>query len=258
MRRWLLIAGFSLVAGPALAQMSGNVDRLKADLHGENLDRAVAAASALGSLKTPPARDALVGALQLGCPPKLLTALLEALGQHKSDDTIPLLKLFAHNRTPEIRVAALQALGRNESPQTVGPLIDALGDSNPMVRASAARMLGDRQEKRAESALFMLVKRKDVSAAAPLGKVAGVETAKNLGELIGEVPDRAIALAYGEMLKRKEFGPDPLRMQIVKALGKLPGSDATTALVEYIASVPPKDIRLSKKMAERLLAGRQK
>ena len=84
-------------AAPAQAQMTGNVDRLKADLHGVDLDRAVAAASALGSLKDARARDALLGALTLGAPPKLLTALIEALGLRHHQMTVE------HDDTPAIR-----------------------------------------------------------------------------------------------------------------------------------------------------------
>ncbi len=59
------------------------------------------------------------------------------------------------------------------------------------------------------------------------------------------------------MIKRKDFGPDPLRTEVVKTLGKIPGADSTAALVEYIASIPPKEVRLSKKTAEKLLEARQ-
>ena len=246
-------------AGPAAAQMTGNVDRLKADLHGENLDKAVAAASALGSLGgNAAARDALMGGLQLGAPPKLLSALIEALGLHKSAVTLDLLRHFAGNRTPTIRVAALKAIGVIQHKRVAAILIDALGDSNPMVRARAARILGELKLRRAESALFKMLKRGDGSAAEPLGIVGGVETAKKLAELIGEIPDKSVASAFGAMLKRKDFGPDPLRNEVVKALGKIPGAEATAALVEYVASVPPKEARPSKKTAEKLLETRQK
>ena len=261
MRRLLVICWIAaglLAARPASAQMTGNVDRLKADLHGVDLDRAVAAASALGSLKDSRARDALMGALQLGAPPKLVNALLEALGQHKDPKTVDLLRHYANNRNVTIRVTALKALGQIPSPAVARILIDALGDSNPMVRARAARLIGNLKYTKAQRSLFKMLKRGDKSAAGPLGKVGGVEAAKQLAELIGTLAGSAIANAFGEMLKRKDFGPDPLRLQVVRALGKIPDAEATVALVEYIASVPPKEIRLSKKIAERIVAGRQK
>jgi len=255
--RFVLLAVLALPAS-ALAQMTGNVDKLKADLHGDNLDRAVAAASALGSLKDAQALDALVGALQLGAAPQLTVALLEAIELHKSPKSIDLLRHFAMNRRAEIRAAAVKAVGVIEDPRVAPILIDALGDSSPIVRARAARLLGDRNERKAEKALFKMLRRGDKTAAAPLGIVGGVETAKQLGELIGELPDAAVATAFGTMLKRKDFGPDPLRTEVVKALGKIPGADATAALVEYVASVPPKEVRISKTAAEKILEGRQK
>jgi HEAT repeat protein len=242
----------------ASAQMTGNVDKLKADLHGDNIDRAVAAASALGSLKNAEALDGLMGALQLGTPPKLTLAVLEAIEAHKNPKSIDLLKTFAIHRRPEIRTAALRALGSIESPKVVAVLIDSLGDSNPMVRAQAARILGERKEAKAEKPLFKMLRRGDGSAAGPLGTVGGVETAKQLAELIGELSDTALSIALGTMLKRKDFGPDPLRTEVVKALGKIPGPEATSAIVEYIASVPSKEVRISKQTAEKQLEGRQK
>jgi HEAT repeat protein len=246
------------LSGSASAQMTGNVDRLKADLHGDNLDRAVAAASALGSLTSGAARDALMGALQLGAPPKLMVAMIEALGLHKSTKTIDLLSHFSLNRRGEVREAALRALGGINHQETVRVLIRALGDSNPIVRARAARLLGERKERRAETPLFKMLKRGDRSAAVPLGIVAGAETAKGLGELLGQVPDGAIVAALGAMLKRADFGPDALRTEVVKTLDKIPGVDATAALVEYVSSVPEKELRMSKNLAEKVLQGRKK
>jgi len=261
MRQLMRISLLALLcAWPGLgrAQMTGNVDKLKADLHGDNLDRAVAAASALGSLKDAEALDALVGALQLGSPPKLTLALLEALELHKSAKTIDLLRHFATNRRADVRIGSIKAVGAIEDPRGSAILIKALGDASPMVRAKAARLLAERKERKAERPLFKMLRRGDKSAAAPLGAVGGVETAKQLAELIGELPDVAVATALGAMLKRSDFGPDPLRDEVVKALGKIPGTDATAALVEYVASIPPKEARRSKATAEKLLEGRQK
>lgn len=243
----------------ARAQMTGNVEKLKADLHGDNVDRAVAAASALGSLKGDAAAiDALMGALQLGAPPKLTVALIESIALHKSAKSLDLVRHFVTNRRAEIRVAAVNAVGSVEDPRVATILIATLGDSSPMVRARAARLLAELKERRAEKPLFKMLRRGDKAAARPLGTVGGVETAKQLAELIGELPDAAIATALGTMLKRGDFGPDPLRVEVVKALGKIPGADATAALVEYVASVPAKEVRISKAKAEKLLEERQK
>lgn len=249
----LLALGFS---APAWAQMTGNVDRLKADLHGVDLDRAVAAASALGSLKDARARDALLGALTLGAPPKLLTALIEALGLQQDDKALNMLRHYSGHRNVAVRSAALSALSKLKHKQVPMILISSLGDSHPMVRAKAARLLGDRKEIRAQRALFKMLRKGDKSAAVPLGKVGGVEAAKQLAEMMGEVDKDSIARALGEMLKRKDFGPDPLRLQVVKTICKIAGVAATAALTEYIAS--QKTVTISKRIAERCVANRQK
>lgn len=257
-----IVIGAALVAlAPSLAsgQMSGNIEKLKNDLHGPDLDRAVAAASALGSLKNAEAREALMGALQLGAPPKLTLAIIEALGQLAHPDTINLLRHFARYRRQAIRVAAVAALAKLTDDKRVVPiLIDALGDSSPMVRAKAARVLGERKERRAERPLFLLLTKGDKSAAKPLGVVGGTNTAIRLSELIDDLPPSVLATTFGTMLKRKDFGPDPLRNNVVKTLCKVPGADSTAALVEYIASVPGKEKRLSVKTAKKCIEKRGK
>jgi len=240
------------------AQMTGNVDKLKADLYGDNLNRAVAAASALGSLKSPLALDALMAALQLGTPPQLTNALLEAVALHKNPTSIDLLNAYTKHRRQEIRRGAIKALGSIKDPKVVPILIDALSDSNPMVRARAARILGERKERRAERPLFMMLRRKDTAAAIPLGTVGSVETARHLGELLGELPGHALANALGTMLLRKDFGPDSLRNEVVKALGRISDKESTAALAEYVASIPPSELRLSKNTAKQLLEERKK
>ncbi|MCK5800728.1 MAG: HEAT repeat domain-containing protein [Deltaproteobacteria bacterium] len=251
----VLVLGLGFAA-PARAQMTGNVDRLKADLHGVDLDRAVAAASALGSLKDARARDALLGGLTLGAPPKLLTALIEALGLEGDAKALNLLRHYTEHRNVKVRAAALGAVDRLKAKSVPLILIHALGDSHPMIRAKAARLLGERKELRAQRTLFKLLRKGDKSAAEPLGKVGGVEAAKQLAEMIGEIDNRAIARALGAMLQRKDFGPDPLRLQVVKTLCKLPGVAATAALTEYVAS--QQTVTISKRIAERCIGDRQK
>ena len=252
-----MLALVLLLPCAAHAQMTGNVEKLKADLYGDNLDRAVAAASALGSLKQARALDALMASLQLGTPPKLTSAVLEALELQKSPESIPLLDHYAKHRRQEIRGGALKALGAIESKKVVPILLDALSDSNPMIRAQAARILGDRKERIAERHLLKMMRRKDTSAAVPLGTVGGAQTALNLGEMIGDLPGAALASALGTMLLRKDFGPDPLRTEVVKALGRIRGKEATSYLAEYVASVPPHERRPSKNWAKLILEKRK-
>ena len=262
MRRVLVTATFGLwlaFPGLALGQMTGNIDKLKADVYGDNLDRAVAAASALGSLKKESrALDGLLAALQLGTPPLLTTALLEAVELHKNATSIPVLVQYTRHRRQEIRVAAIKALGAIEDKKVIAILIRSLADSNPMVRARAARILGERKVKAAERPLFLMLKRRDTSASGPLGVIAGPDTARFLGELIGDLPPSALAMSFRTMLLRKDFKPDTLRVEVIKAVGKLPCKESAAVLADYIASVPPKELRMSKNTAKTLLEECQK
>ncbi len=262
MRRALVPSLFFLlvfISPLAHGQMTGNIDKLKADLYGDNLDKAVAAASALGSLKKESrALDGLLAALQLGTPPLLTIALLEAVELHETSTSIPVLERYTKHRRQEIRVAAVKALGAIKDKKVIIILIRALADSNPMVRARAARILGERKERKAERSLFMMLKRRDTSAASPLGIIAGPDTARHLGELIGDLPGGALANAFRTMLLRKDFKPDTLRDEVVKAVGRLSCKESAAVLADYIASVPPKELRMSKNTAKALLEECQK
>ena len=66
------------------------------------------------------------------------------------------------------------------------------------------------------------------------------------------VDDNVVASALGEYIKREDVA-DGLRVDVVRTIGHLSGAAATTALVEYIASVPAKDDRPSKKEAQKLV-----
>ncbi len=250
-----------LISPLAHGQMTGNIDKLKADLYGDSLDKAVVAASALGSLKKESrALDGLLAALQLGTPPLLTIALLEAVELHQTPTSIPVLERYTKHRRQEIRVAAIKALGaiQDKKGKVILILIGALADSNPMVRARAARILGERKEKKAERSLFTMLKRRDTSAAGPLGIVAGPNTARHLGELIGDLPGAALANAFRTMLLRKDFKPDTLRDEVVKAVGRLSCKQSAAVMADYIASVPPKELRMSKNTAKALLEECQK
>lgn len=245
------------VSSSALAQMTGNIDRLKADLHGVDTDRAVAAASALGSLKDTRARDALIGALTLGATPKLLTAMIEALGQQKDPQSFSMLSKYCSHRNVKVRTVALDAINIHPSINKSNKLLmRKLSDSHPMIRAKAARFLGDRKVKGAKKLFFAMLKRGDKSAATPLGKIGGMETAKRLAEMVGDIDNDSIASALGEMLKRSDFGPDPLKLQVVKTVCKIPGVGSTAALAEYVAT--QKSVTISKRIAEQCIAQRQK
>jgi HEAT repeat protein len=247
----------AIAAPPAFAQTTGNVDALEADLLGADPDRASAAASSLGALGDRRATEALAGALELGLPPRVAAASLEALGQKKDAGLLDLFFRYARHRRPELRKVALDALGALPQPTVAAVLVDALGDTDGTVRAKAARILGERRERTAEDPLFRLLVRGDEAAGEPLGAVAGIGTVRKLIELVGQVPDRALALALGGCILRPDFGPEPLRVDAVKTLGKLPGSEPVAMLEEYDKKLPEADARPSRAEARRILEGRK-
>jgi HEAT repeat protein len=129
-------------------------------------------------------------------------------------------------------LAALPAGDKRALP----PLLSALGDSDAEVRAHAAKLAGERRERGAEDRLVKLLEHRDASSAPALAALATPELAHRLSEKLGSVPDPILCAALGDMLKRSDFGPEPIRVEVVRTLGKVPGADSTTALVEYVAA----------------------
>ena len=95
-------------------------------------------------------------------------------------------------------------------------------------------------------------KRNDAGAAPALGLLATPDLVPQLAELQGSVDDNVVASALGEYIKRDDVR-DEQRVDIVRTIGHLSGAAATTALVEYLATVPAKDERPSKKEAQKLI-----
>ncbi len=61
-----------------------------------------------------------------------------------------------------------------------------------------------------------------------------------------------LATALGEYIKRDDVA-DKMRVDVVRTIGGLQGAGATTALIEYIAVVPAKDDRPSRREAQKLV-----
>jgi hypothetical protein len=270
-------------AGEAAPAAAPDVDAaLIGELRGSSEPAAVAAAQKLGASDSPHAAEALLDVLALGASPKVAGAALDALAagkdrlpaSHRSQligESLQVLTVYAHHRSPELRKRAMASLAAlvapaaepapaaaakspakapskgaapaaapsasvsaSEAAQVVPLLIAGLSDSSAEVRSVAAQALGDRREKTAEPALIKLLLRKDSAAPEALGKIGGADTARALSEMIGNVPDSFITETLGLLLLRPDFGPDPLRLDVVKTLGKLPGSQPTDILSDYM------------------------
>jgi hypothetical protein len=252
---------------------------LLAELRKPAEEQATAAAKKLGELGTARAVTVLLDELAIGLPPHVAKAALEAVAVavHKAADApdpFSILALYAHHRSPELRKQALTALsglglagpatpmaaaaapGAKADSPVVPLLLAALSDASGEVRAVAAQALGARHEARAEGALIKLLLRKDPAAPAALGQVGGPDTARGLAEMIGNVPDHMILETLGDLLARPDFGPEPVRVQVVKTIGKMPGSQTLDILSDYVKDTAKDKQRPSRLEAQKIIEQR--
>jgi len=212
----------------------------------------VEAAKVLGQSGASNAFEPLIDLLSVGAAPARTEAAVEALGALADPRALDVLELYAGHQMPDVRRRAVRALAAIKDERVVPALLTALGDAAPDVRAAAADALAARKEAKAGPRLLALVKRNDAGAAPALGLLASPELVPQLAELQGAVDDNVVASALGEYVKRGDV-PDSLRVDVVRTIGRLSGAAATTALVEYLAAVPAKDDRPSKKEAQKLI-----
>lgn len=274
-----------VVAAPdAAATLGSELRKASSD------DQAIAVLKKLGELGSPRAVEILLGELAIGMSPRATKAALDVLAARKGDaaaaagmpNAFPVLSLYAHHRNPELRKQALAALAalpaapatdKSAPPATPGAaakdatansapgpvvqlLIAALSDPNSDVRAVAAEALGKRHETRAEPQLIKLLLRKDGAAPAALGQIGGPDTARALAEMIGNVPDSMILETLGHLLERPDFGPEPVRVQVVKTVGKMPGAQTLDILGDYVKDTAKDKQRPSRIEAQKIIEQR--
>jgi len=248
---------------PAAALPAARLDAVRALLLGDDDAASLEAATALGASGAANAADPLVELLAGGASAPRSAAALDALAKlgdggaltsspATANATFEVLDLYSGNRTPDLRQRAVKALGTMRDARAVPTLIDRLGDAAPNVRATAGEALAARHELKAAPRLLALVKKSDPGAAGPLALLATPDLVPHIAELAGSVDDGVLATTLGEYAKRPDV-PDKLRVDVLRTVANLPGAAATTALIEYIAAVPAKDDRPSKKQAQKLL-----
>lgn len=242
-------------AAPPAPLSNDRLAELRLALQAEEESKVVEAVKALADSGAPNATDPLTELLASGTTPWVATAALEALGKARDPRSIQVLTLYAGNINAKTRVAAVKALGTLPDARVVGTLLERLGDQEIEVRAAAADALALRKETRAVDRLFKLVARNDAAAAGPLGTLASPELVPQIAELKGRIDDGLLVTAFGELLKRPEV-PDRLRLDVVRTVARIPGAAATTALVEYLATVPDNENRPSKDEAQKLVDAR--
>jgi HEAT repeat protein len=243
-------------AAPALDLVA-----IRKELRSADGERAQDAVEKLAADASPATTDLLLDELSIGAPPRTLGLMLDALAPRKDPRTLDALGFYAHHRAPDVRKKAVIAAEGIADPRAGTLLIAALSDPARDVRAAAAHGIALRKDAAAAAPLLKLFKHGDESAIEALGAVGGPDTARELGELVAQnaVAFPMLADVLGDLLKRKDFGPDPIRVDVVNALGKIPGAEATTILKEYLAATatPEGKALPSHGAAEKVLAERE-
>jgi len=60
----------------------------------------------------------------------------------------------------------------------------------------------------------------------------------------------------GAILKRADFGPDAVKVEIVRAIGKIQDPSAVNALTDYIDATPKTPVRTSRQEAMLIVEAR--
>lgn len=240
---------------PAKPLTAAEIAGLKTKLFADDEATAADAAKKLGGQSNKAAAAPLIERLATGTVPSVAEECANALESLREPKAIQVLTLLSGNRNVPVRRAAVKALGVLPDARVSSVLLERLGDSAPEVRAVAAEALAARKYAKAADRLFKLVAKNDSGAAAPLGTLIAPDDVPKLAELRGRADDGILAVALGEFLKRPSVA-DRLRVDVVRTLGRMPGAASTTALVEYVASVPVKDTRPSREEAQKVVDSR--
>jgi HEAT repeat protein len=235
------------------------IEALRLALIGPDDEAATEAAAKLGGAGTPRAAEPLLEVLAEGGRAVRVQAVLEAFAKlgdahalRPEQAIIDALTLYAGHRAPDIRRRAVKALASMPDAHVTATLIERLGDAAPDVRAAAADALAARREAKAVPRLFALLSRGDAGVGAALATLATPDLVPRIAELAGTIDDEIVANTLGEYVKRSDV-PEKLRIDVLRTIGRLSGAVATTALAEYLASIPAKEDRASKKEAQKLL-----
>lgn len=233
---------------PAQAQPS--------DIRSASLEKAEAAAEALGKSKSPKSVDTLLDALAMGLHPRVASAALDAVAKHGKQESYETVAYYMHHRSAKVRSSAVKAMGTLNDKRAKAKVLAALRDSHKSVRAASAQILAAKKNKKAIEPLLALLKKGDEASAMALAALANADLARGLGELIGSAPDGLLARCLGAILMRPDFKPEEARVEVVKTLGKIPGNDSLEQLTNYLGAIPEKPPRDSRTEAESIVEAR--
>jgi HEAT repeat protein len=226
------------------------------DIRSPNIDKAEAAAEALGTSKSPKATTTLLDALAMGLHPRVAAVALESVAKHRKGESFETVSYYMHHRSARVRSAAVQAMGSLNDKRAKRLVLAALRDSHKSVRAAAAGILAASKNKKAIEPLVALIKKGDEASAMALASLANADLARSLGELIGSAPDGLLARCLGAILMRPDFKPEDARVEVVRALGKIPGNDSLEQLTNYMGAIPETPPRDSRNEAENIVEAR--
>jgi HEAT repeat protein len=256
-------AGAPAPAAKAPAKKDKKAKAVKVDLgpniaalSDANLEAAVKAAEALGASTEPAAHEALLDALAMGLPPTVAIVAMSSLAQHPAPPDVTALKRYARHRNPMVRSAALGSLAMYPDPAARKAVIAGLHDMTGAVRAAAAAAAAKGRIREAIEPMFELLGRGEEAASKALAAMADADLARKIGEHLGKVPDAILAQTLGLVLRRNDFGPDPARVELVRAIGKIQDQAAVAVLTDYVDATPKNPPRQSRQEAQKMVEAR--
>ncbi|HUS27384.1 MAG TPA: hypothetical protein VMZ53_02715 [Kofleriaceae bacterium] len=268
-RTWLLVGltcvlsstGWAQPAkkgGGKKAEKAAKVDLapVQAQLAGANQEQAVRAAEQLGQSTDPAAHEALLDALAFGMQPAVAIASIKALSAHPAPADVNALTRYATHHNPSVRSASFSVLALYPDPTAQKAIVRGLHDMLPAVRAAAAAAAAKGRVRISVEPLMELLARGEQPASAALAAMADVDLARKIGDQLGKISDAMLAQTLGAILKRSDFSSDPARVEIVRAIGKIQGPEAITALTDYIDATPKNPPRQSREEAQKMVDAR--
>jgi HEAT repeat protein len=225
-------------------------------LSGADDELAARAAQVLGASAAPAAHDALLDALAMGLPAPVAIPAIAALVAHPAPPDVLALRRYAGHHNPSVRSAALGALAMYPDPAARAAVVAGLRDPAGSVRNAAAVAAARGRVRDAVDTMLLLLAKGEESSARSLAALADPELARKIADHLGKVPDASLALCLGQILKRGDFGPDPARVELVRAIAKIQDASAIAALTDYLDAAPKNPPRPSRQEAELVVEAR--
>lgn len=218
-----------------------------------SISDAEATALELGKSKSTKAVGTLLDGLAIGVHPRVAIAALDALAKHGEEVAFDTLAFYLKNRNTLVRISALKAMSVLKNKEAKALTLAALGDANTSVRATAIEIAMQQKNRLSIGALIELLKKGEKASVPALSAMADNKNASDISKLFGVVPDNLLASCLGGILMRPDFKSEDARVEVVKAIGLIPGSVSIEQLTNYLGAIPKKPPRASRKEAEAIV-----